>query len=263
MNSDNEKPRVALVTGAGQGVGRQTVIDLARKGIARRIAVNDFVVERAESVADELRSMGVDAIAAPFDVTDGAAVTTAVAGVVENFGKIDILVNNAGNSGTTGQKRDQSRFWESDPSEWLPWIAVNFNGVLNCTHAVVGGMVERRYGRIVTVISEAGRVGESDYVAYSGAKAGAAGFTRGVAAATGRFGVTANCVSLGATRTPATAEIAEMDETLVRRILSGYTIKRFGEATDAAAAICFLASDDAGWITKQTLPVNGGYSVAL
>ncbi|WP_430336091.1 SDR family NAD(P)-dependent oxidoreductase [Rhodococcus sp. ACT016] len=263
MASTATSTRVALVTGAGQGVGRQTAIDLVRRGIAGRVVVNDYVAERAEAVANELRGLGAEAIAAPFDVTDGPAVREAVAKATAEFGGIDILVNNAGNSGTAGHAQDQSLFWESDPAEWTPWIGVNFTGVLNCTHAVVGGMVERGYGRIVTVISEAARVGEPNYVVYSGAKAGAAGFTRAIGSATGRHGVTANCVALGATRTPATAQIDEMDDKTARRILSGYAVKRFGEATDAAAAICFFAGEDAGWITKQTLPVNGGYSNAL
>ncbi|MDF3312053.1 SDR family NAD(P)-dependent oxidoreductase [Rhodococcus sp. T2V] len=254
---------MALVTGAGQGVGRQTVTDLVRRGIAGRVVVNDYVADRAETVAEELRDLGAEAIAAPFDVTDGPAVQEAVARATAEFGGIDILVNNAGNSGTAGHAQDQTAFWESAPSDWLPWIGVNFTGVLHCTHAVVGGMVERRYGRIVTVISEAGRVGEPNYVVYSGAKAGAAGFTRAIGGAAGRYGVTANCVSLGATRTPATAQIDEMDDKTTRRILSGYAVKRFGESADASAAICFFAGEDAGWITKQTLPVNGGYSNAL
>jgi 3-oxoacyl-[acyl-carrier protein] reductase len=138
----------------------------------------------------------------------------------------------------------------------------NFFGVLNATNAVVRGMVERGYGRIVTVVSDAGRVGEPNFVVYSGAKAGAAGFIRGLAKAVGEAGVTANCVALSAMRTPATEAITA-DEDAVRRLLRGYVIRRLGEPDDAANMALFLASDAASWITGQTYPVNGGYTMSV
>jgi len=259
----HEAGRVALVTGAGQGVGRQTALDLLGQGIATRLVINDFDSGRAEAVAAEVRAAGGEAVAAPFDVSDHAAVREAVERAVGVVGPVDILVNNAGNSGTAGYSQDPVPFWDSDVSQWSPWIGVNLVGVMNCTHAVLKGMVDRGYGRVVTVVSDAGRVGEPNLVVYSGAKAGAAGFMRAVGRAAGRHGVTANCVSLGATRTPATTVIDEFDDQQTRRALSSYAVKRFGEPADASAAICFLASDSASWITTQTLPVNGGYSSAL
>jgi 3-oxoacyl-[acyl-carrier protein] reductase len=124
-------------------------------------------------------------------------------------------------------------------------------------------MVPAGYGRIVTVISDAGRVGEANGMeVYSGAKAGAAGFTRAVARLGGRFGITANCISLGATRTPST-DAALADDDLGAKVLSRYIVRRFGEPVDAAAAVLFLSSESAGWITGQTLAVNGGYSLTL
>ncbi len=124
-------------------------------------------------------------------------------------------------------------------------------------------MVPAGFGRIVTVISDAGRVGEARGLEiYSGAKAGAAGFTRAVARLGGRYGITANSVALGATRTPAIAALTENEE-FARKALSGYLIRRFGEPEDAANMITFLASEAAGWITGQTIPVNGGYSLTL
>lgn len=260
---DNSKSAVALVTGAGQGVGRQTALDLLRHGVADRIIVNDYVADRAESVAKEIVDAGGVAVAAPFDVSDHDQVRGAIDTATAEVGPVDILVNNAGNSGPAGISEDVAVFWESDISQWEPWLDVNLRGVLNCTHAVLGGMVERGYGRVVTVVSDAARVGEPNLVVYSGAKAGAAGFTRAVGRAAGRYGVTANCVALGATRTPATEALESLDESQARRLLSRYAVKRFGEPSDAAAAICFLASEAAGWITTQTLPVNGGYSSAL
>ena len=254
--------RVALVTGAGQGVGREVVHQLIRKGIASAVIVNDYVPEKAEMVAEEVRSFGGEAIAAPFDVSNREHTAAAVRSAVEAVGPIDILVNNAGNGGPSGPTQDVEPFWKSDPSDWQRWLDVNLDGVLNCTHAVLDGMVSRGYGRIVSVISDAGRVGEPNLVVYSAAKAGAAGFTRAIGRAAGRHGVTANCVALGATSTPTTG-LDQIPEAEQKRFLRNYSIKRFGLPEDAAAAIAFLSSDEAGWITTQTLPVNGGYSSAL
>lgn len=262
MQNVDKPRRVALVTGAGQGVGRQTALDLAAGG-ASALVVNDFVDERAKAVADEIEQCGGAALAVACDVCDFEAVREMVRLAHECFGGVDILVNNAGNSGAAGLTADVTPSWDSSPKDWEPWLAVNLHGVFNCTNAVLKGMVGNGYGRIVNVISDAGRVGEPSLVIYSAAKAGAAGFTRAIAKAAGRAGVTANCVALGATRTPTMAALDELDESQTHRMLRNYSIKRFGEPQDAAAAICFLASDAAGWITGQTLPVNGGYSSAL
>ena len=139
-------------------------------------------------------------------------------------------------------------------------MATNFYGVLNGCKAVLPGMMARRYGRIVTVISDAGRVGEPALAVYSGAKAGAAGFMRALAKGVGRANVTANCVSLSSIRTPTFA--AALNEETTARMLKSYVIRRVGEPEDAANMILFLASDAASWITGQTYPVNGGYSVS-
>ena len=261
--TEPNRQRVAFVTGAGQGVGRQVALDLVTEGIAGIIVVNDYVDERARAVAEEVQQIGGSALAAPADVSDFGAIRDIVTRATELFGGVDILVNNAGNSGSAGLTQDASKFWDSEPAQWQPWIDVNFTGVMNCTHAVLRGMVARGYGRIVTVISDAGRVGEPHLVIYSGAKAGAAGFTRAIAKAAGRYGITANCVSLGATRTPTTSALNQLDEATERKFLTNYAVKRFGSPRDASAAITFLASESAGWITTQTLPVNGGYSSAL
>ena len=261
--SESGSKRVALVTGAGQGVGRRVALDLSSAGVANVVVVNDVRAEAAQAVADEVKAAGGNAVAAVFDVTDFDAVIGAFKPVTDSLGGVDILVNNAGNSGTAGMTQDSSKFWETQPADWRPWLDVNLFGVLNCTRAALPGMVERRYGRIVTVISDAARVGEPDLVVYSGAKAGAAGFTRAVGRAVGRFGITANCVALGATNTPTVNMLADLDEVTSRKLLSKYAIKRFGEPEDGAAAIVFLAAESAGWITTQTLPVNGGYSSAL
>jgi 3-oxoacyl-[acyl-carrier protein] reductase len=253
------KGRIALVTGAGQGVGRETALYLAAHGAG--VVVNDYYGERAEAVAAEIEAAGGRAVGLQCDITDHDAVRRLAAEAEQALGPVDILVNNAGNAGVSTAVWDAKPFWETGPDEWRPWVDVNFFGVLNCTNVLVGGMVERGFGRVVTVISDAGRVGEPNLVVYSGAKAGAAGFVRALAKAVGRHGVTANCVALSAMRTPATASVTDDPETL-KKMLRPYVIRRLGEPADAAALILFLASDASSWITGQTYPVNGGYALA-
>jgi 2-hydroxycyclohexanecarboxyl-CoA dehydrogenase len=234
---------------------------LAQQGAA--VAVNDYFADRGERVAAEITNAGGRAHAVAADVSDWDGVESMVDEVARELGPVDVLVNNAGNAGPERSGLQPSPpFWETDREDWDPWIAVNYTGVMIATRAVLGGMVNRGWGRIVTVISDAGRVGEADLVIYSGAKAGAAGFTRGVAKAVARHGVTANCVALGAVRTPAIEPVLR-DEKVAQRIARAYPIGRLGEPADPAALIAFLASDAAAWITAQTYPVNGGYSVAL
>jgi 3-oxoacyl-[acyl-carrier protein] reductase len=250
--------RVALVTGAGQGVGAETARMLAAQGAT--VAVNDYYAERAQATA---AAIGANAHGVAADVSDAASVAAMLAEVERELGPVDILVNNAGNAGATHNALQPSPpFWESDPGDWDAWIAVNYTGVMLATRAVLGGMVQRGHGRVITVISDAGRVGEPDLVVYSGAKAGAAGFMRAVAKAAAPHGVTANCVALGGVRTPAIERLLQNAD-LVKRMVRAYPLGRLGEPADAAALIAFLASDAASWITAQTYPVNGGYSVTL
>ncbi|SFB49842.1 3-oxoacyl-[acyl-carrier protein] reductase [Amycolatopsis marina] len=254
--------RVAVVTGAGQGVGRQIALDLAAHG-AGAVVVNDINRERAESVADEIRKSGTEAMGAQCDVVDFDAVGEMFTAIKDAYGPVGVLVNNAGNQG--GDAAPPSvPFWEQGPAQWLPSIGVNLHGVLNCTRNALAQMVYGKSGgRIVTVISDAGRVGEINGLeAYSAAKAGAAGLTRSLARLGGRHLVTANCVALGATRTPATEQyLADPEQS--KRILSQYMVRRVGEPSDAAGMVTFLASAAGSWITGQTIPVNGGYSVTL
>jgi len=252
--------RTVLVTGGGQGVGRGIAMLCAQRGA--RVVVNDYHLDRAEAVREDIRLAGGEAIALRCDVSDYDDVAAMVEQTVAQLGGVDVLVNNAGNAGpATVGLFDQPPFWETGPKEWEPWLATNLFGVLNVTRACVPHMVGQGWGRVVTVISDAGRVGEANLVVYGGAKAGAAGFSRGLAKAVGRHGVTVNCVALGTMNTPAVAEVTS-DPKLLKQVLSGYSIRRLGEPGDAAHMIAFLASDAASWITGQTYPVNGGYSVA-
>lgn len=255
------KGRVALVTGAGQGVGRQVAFYLAGHG-AGGVVVNDYFQDRAEQVAEQITDAGGKAIGVQADVTDLDSVKAMVATAEDAFGRVDILVNNAGNAGPTAAITDTTPFWETGPEDWATWMDVNYYGVLHCTRAVLPGMVQRTYGRIVTVISDAGRVGEPHLVVYSGAKAGAGGLMRAVAKSVGRYGITVNSVALGAIETPTTAPVIA-DAAARKAMLRSYVIRRVGDPEDPAGLILFLASDAASWITGQTYPVNGGYSFTM
>jgi 3-oxoacyl-[acyl-carrier protein] reductase len=244
--------QVAVVTGGGSGIGLATCTRLAKDGFT--VAVLDL---RPDAAA------GLAALTVTCDVTSEADVEAAVGEVTGRLGGIDVLVNNAGNAGPVQDPmRPAPPFWETEPKEWEPWMGTNFYGVLNCARAAVPGMVERRLGRVITVISDAGRVGEPNLAVYSAAKAGAAGFSRALAKAVGRYNVTVNCVALASMRTPGVATATENAD-LVKSMLRSYVIRRLGEPDDAANLILFLASDAAAWITGQTYPVNGGYSFAV
>lgn len=255
--------QVALVTGAGQNAGRGIALELARHN-AGGVAVNDFVAERAEAVAAEIEAMGVKAIPVPFDVCDLEAVRAAFAKAASELGPVTVLVNNAGMAGPSAQLRPKENFWEEDPANWSRYVGTNFYGVLNCCHAALPAMVEAKKGRIVTVVSDSGRIGEPKLAVYAGAKAGANGFAKSLAKEVGRYGITSNCISLSSLMPDMPQE--KLDEVLqsdhAKAQLSRYVIRRYGKSDDVAALAAFLCSDAASWITGQTYPLNGGYVTA-
>lgn len=255
------KERVGLITGAGQGVGRAAALRFASHN-AGGVVVNDFYLERAEAVAAEVEKLGCKAIAAQCDVTDFDSVRRMFEQARQKFGAVDILVNNAGNAGPVRGAVSRKPFWEQEPDDWRPFLGTNLYGVLNCLRIAGPQMIEKQYGKIVTVISDAGRVGEPHLQIYSGAKAGAAGFMRAIAKELGRCWITANCVALGATQTEGSRS-GRITEEGLKRILKVYRIKRLGQPEDAANVILFMSSDASSWITGQTIPVNGGYSFAV
>ncbi len=252
---------ICVITGAGQGVGRQIALHFAHNG-AGGIVVNDYHADRAEAVAAEVRATGCRALAIAADVTDRLAVQEMMARATSDLGPIGVLVNNAGNMGAEPEKVGRAPFWLAPREAWDAFIDVNLYGVLNCTSAVIPGMIEARRGRLITIISDAGRTGEPGLEIYSAAKAGAAGFMRAVAKSLGRYTITANSVAIAATLTPTIADVTE-DAERAKRMLSHYTIRRFGEPSDIANMVLFLASDASSWITGQTYPVNGGISFGL
>ncbi len=249
--------RRALVTGAGQGVGRAIAHGLA--GAGAEVVVNDVDGRRAAEVVEEIVDAGELALAAVFDVTDFGQVADASSDV----GGIDILINNAGNGGVEGIV-GRGPFAESDPADWEPYLRVNLYGVLHVSRVFLPGMVASGWGRIITVVSDSGRTGDAYLAAYSAAKAGAAGFTRAVARENGRHGITVNNIALGTMRTPLSEPLwADAENEQAKAILANYVVRRPGVPEDAVGMTVFLASDHASWITGQTYPLNGGYSFAM
>jgi NAD(P)-dependent dehydrogenase (short-subunit alcohol dehydrogenase family) len=239
--------KTALVTGAGQNVGAGIARVLAGQGAA--IAVNDVRVERAQETAAAITEAGGRAFAVGFDVTDYDAVVNGVSEVESALGPIDILVNNAGNGGA--ERMVPTAFRESDPQSWRGPVDVNLYGVMNCSRAVINGMCERGWGRIVTIASGAGVVGLRIGVsAYGGGKGGAIGFMRHLAIENARAGVTANTLAIGLMPTPNRT----VTEALARQIPVG----RIGKPEDIGYACAYLASNEAEYVTGQTIHVNGG-----
>ena len=251
--------RIALVTGAGQGVGRQIALHLGGAAGGGGVVVNDDVLERAEAVAEEIRVAGGKAIAIQADVSSQESVKAMVEKAKAELGPVGILVNNAGNAGATPSPELLKPFWQTGPDAWQSFIGVNFFGVINCTAAVIPGMIERQApGRIITIISDAGRWGDANMEIYAASKAGAAGFMRSVARTLGRNGVTANCVAIALTDTPAVQRTLQGDPERLKRQMEKYIIRRPGQPTDIANMVLFLASDEARYITGAEFVVDGG-----
>jgi 3-oxoacyl-[acyl-carrier protein] reductase len=253
--------QIAFITGAGQGAGRAIAMTLACHN-AGGIAVNDFVVERAEAVAAEIKALGIPAVGVQADVGDYNSVKAAFAKAEETLGPITILVNNAGNAGPNATMAHSPLFWETSPQDWDRYFHTNLHGVMNCCHVALPSMVKQNRGRIVTIVSDSGRVGESRLAAYSAAKAGANGFVRSIAKEAGRYGITSNAISLSTLEPPLEGEAKAqfLASEQAKAHVSRYVIRRFGKPDDVANLTLFLCSDAASWITGQTYPLNGGYS---
>jgi 2-hydroxycyclohexanecarboxyl-CoA dehydrogenase len=244
--------KVAIVTGGASGIGRAAARRLAEEGAAVMIA--DLNAHGAAEVVAAITEGGGHALAQEVDVTDAPAVKRMTERANQVFGRVDILVSNAG--------WDRAGpFADTDEELWDRVIAINYRGHLATCHAVLPYMQEQGGGKIVTVASDAGRVGSSGEVVYSGAKGAVIAFTKGLAREVARHGINVNCVAPGLVDTPLLAGIAEGHEKLIEAIVRSIPLRRTGLPDEIAAAICFFASPDAAYITGQTLSVNGGLTM--
>jgi 2-hydroxycyclohexanecarboxyl-CoA dehydrogenase len=254
--STNGSSRVALVTGGASGIGLAIAQALAQDGHA--VAVADLQAASAQDAATRITGDGGRAVGVSMDVASSEAVLAGIAEATEQLGSIDILVNCAGWD-------DLMPFVKTDEALWDKVIEINYKGVLRTTRAVLPGMIERGYGRLVNIGSDAGRVGSSMEAVYAGAKGGVIAFSKTVAREVARKGITANVVCPGPTDTPmlrGVVDAAPDADKIIAAMTAGVAMKRLGQPSEVAAAVAFFAREDAGFITGQTLSVSGGLTMA-
>jgi 3-oxoacyl-[acyl-carrier protein] reductase len=237
---------VALITGAAQGIGKSVALLLAQNGAD--IVVSDINLEKAEETAKEIESIGSKAIAIKVDVANLKDVERMVESILEKFGKIDILVNNAGIT------RDKLilRMTEED---WDAVLNVNLKGTFNCTKAVVRHMAKQRSGKIVSIASVVGEMGNAGQVNYSASKAGVIGLTKTIAREFAQRRINVNAIAPGYIETPMTEVLPEKVKEELKRLIP---MERLGKPEDVAEAVLFLVSEESNYITGQVLNVNGG-----
>src|SRR5919107_2088227 len=247
MSENGASPLTALVTGGGRGIGRSIAEGLAEDGLA--VVIVDLRLQEAEDTAAAINEAGGRAIAVEANVADSASVATAVGVAEQRFGHIDVLVNNAGWD-------DLKPFLDTDEAFWDLIIDINFKGPLRFIRLLLPGMIERKYGRIINIGSDAGRVGSSLESVYSGAKGGLIAFTKTIAREHARHGVTANVVCPGPTDTPFMRETvaAQGDaEAVLGAMVKNVPMRRLATPEEVATAVRFFAGPEAGYVTGQTL----------
>jgi 2-hydroxycyclohexanecarboxyl-CoA dehydrogenase len=240
--------RIAIVTGAGQGIGRGIALKLAAEGAT--VVVTDINEATAKDTAAEIGGVGIRT-----DVTSRESVEALVEQVVRQFGRIDVLVNNAG--------WDKSGpFLDSDPADWDRVIAINLYGVLHTSKAVLPIMAAQGAGSVVNLASDAGRVGSSGEAVYSAAKGGVIAFTKATAREMARHQVNANCVCPGPTDTALFASMGGDNPKLREALTKAIPFRRLAQPEDLANVVAFLASDEAAYVTGQTVSVSGGLTMS-
>jgi 3-oxoacyl-[acyl-carrier protein] reductase len=238
--------KVALITGASQGIGRTTATELAEAGA--KVAVAARNAEKLASLVSEIEDAGGEALAVPMDVADGAQVKSGFQQVLAKFGRLDILVNNAAITRDTLALRMKLEDWDAV-------LRTNLTGAHLCIQQALGAMLKQRSGRIInlsSVVAQTGNAGQANYVA---SKAGLIGLTRAIAVEVASRNITVNAVAPGFVATPMTEVLSQEIKDKMKAMIP---LGRFGSERDIAAAIVFLASDEASYITGQVLEVNGG-----
>lgn len=268
----NLQGKVAMVTGAGQGVGRRLALDLAAEGAV--VLVNDLFAARAEAVVDEIRTSGGQACSMVADITDYDSTESALKAALQAAGVdgVDILVNNAG---IVPERREKGgippKFLDMPMPDWKKVVDLNVYGMMHCCRLVLPSMQARGGGKIISIMSEAGRLGEANLAVYSGAKAAVLGFSKALAREHGRDRINVNVIALGAVSHEGIREGAlspsatpENNERLAK-MLNAYPIarglQRLCRPEDVSGAVLLLASDRAAFITGQSLGVSGGFSM--
>jgi len=256
------KGKNVLITGGASNIGRGITMCFAKEGT--NIVIADLDEKQAGKVADEVKALGGKAIVAKTDVTDYNDVEAMVKKTIDEFGAVDVLVNNVGWD-------LQQLFIETTTDFWEKIININYRSVLNCTKAVLGHMIERKSGVILSTGSDAGRIGEFREAVYGGTKGAVIAFTKAVAREVGRYNVRLNVVCPGVTIPKSEDEYGEdsgwklargfFTDEIMEKIVKAYPLRRLGTAEDIGNAMVFLASDAANFITGQTLSVSGGYSM--
>ena len=244
--------KVAIVTGAASGLGRGIALALAREGA--RVAVVDLNEAGARDTVEAIAKNGGQAAAWRADISDKARIDRVVAEIISRWGTVDILVNNAGLDRV-------GPFVNSSEAEWDLILRVNLKGPIVCTRAVLDEMTRKSYGKIVNIASDAGRVGSTGEAVYSAAKGGIIAFTKTIARETARHRLNVNCVCPGPSDTPLFQEVAAGNPKLAESLKRVIPFGRLGTAEDLAPAVVFLASDESGFVTGQTLSVSGGLTM--
>lgn len=241
--------RVAVVTGAGQGIGREVALRFAREGAG--VGVLEVVKENAERTAAEIRAAGGRAVALPFSVADAGQIDRAMSTVERELGRVDVLANIAGIYGKHVPTP------EMPLEEWKRVLDTNITGTFLCAKRVLPGMISRRWGRIINVASGHALAGRATFAPYTASKTAVIGFTKALALEVARSGVTVNAVMPGVTDTPMPRE-SDPEGKRLPVLAQQNPMGRIGRPEDLANAMAFLASDEASYVTGQTIAVNGG-----
>jgi len=242
--------KTIVITGSGGGVGKKTAEKFLEHGA--RVMISDINEEVLKKAEEELKAKG-EVISFTADVNDTEAIQAMADKTIETFGGVDVWLNNAGSA------KSKNFFIDLPKEHWDFDIGINLYGVLNGCKAILPHFIEKKAGKIINTVSDAGRVGEPTYSIYSAAKAGVIGFTKALAREVGRHNIMINCVSLGTTRTDVVQGIIDSAPGNEQKMAKLYAMKRIGELDDAANALLLMSSDYASWITGQTLSSSGGY----